>query len=443
MREPLRRDRPAAYCGAGGTPHVTFILVLYFLLGAAPAHAYLDPGTGSLLLYALVGIATTLLFALRNLWYGLKGKALLSRSVSVSAALPDVVFHSEGGRYWQVFQPVIAALEAEGVACAYVTPDPDDPALKWKGQRFQAIHPGRELMTIAHMNAAATALVVSSTPNLDVYMLKRSRQVKHYTHLFHAPTDVAFYEKFAFDWYDSLLTVGPFQEKSVRELELRRGLARKKLYETGCTYYDYMLGERRDDERAGDGSLTVLYAPAWGDRSSVIRYGTAILDALADSGLRTIFRPHPQFYVSHVETIREIEKRFSGRPNVEIDTNRTGTASMRRSDVMVTDLSGVLFDYAFLFERPIVLARSDADVGGQEGEDLSGEIWDVATSKKLARCLAESEIGDAARIVAEAGAGSERYGRAIRDIREAEIFNFGGAGPAAARNIRAILEDIA
>jgi hypothetical protein len=422
---------------------VTFVLILYFLLGAAPAHAYLDPGTGSLLLYALVGIATTLLFALRNLWYGLKGKALLSRAIAVQGGLPDVVFHSEGGKYWQVFQPVVAALAGQGIACAYVTPDPRDPGLEWSGSGFTAIHPGGDLMTIAHMNRLKAALVVSSTPNLDVYMLKRSRQVRHYAHLFHAPTDVAFYEKFAFDWYDSLLTVGPFQERSVRALERRRGLDEKLLHDTGCTYYDYMLEERRDDARAGDGSLTVLYAPAWGERSSVIRYGTAILDRLAEGGVRTIFRPHPQFYVSHVEIIRDIEKRYAGSPKVEIDTNRTGTESMRRSDVMVTDLSGVLFDYAFLFERPIILAHADAPVGGQEAEDLPGEIWDVQTARRLARCLAEEEIGRVAAIAAEAGAASEAAGSAIRDIRDAELFNFGRAGGAAARNIRAILESIA
>ncbi len=422
---------------------VAFILVLYLLLAAAPAHAYLDPGTGSLLLYALVGIATTLLFALRNLWYGLKGRALLSRSVSISSALPDVVFHSEGGKYWQVFQPVIAALEREGVACAYVTPDAADPALAWKGRGFTAVHPGRELMTIAHMNAARTALVVSSTPNLDVYMLKRSRQVRHYTHLFHAPTDVAFYEKFAFDWYDSLLTVGPFQERSVRELERRRGLPAKRLFETGCTYYDYMLQERRDDGHGDGHPFTVLYAPAWGGRSSILKYGTAILDALAEAGVRTIFRPHPQFYVSHVQIIRDIERRFAGSSTVEIDTNRTGTASMRRSDVMISDLSGVLFDYAFLFERPIILANADSDVGGQEAEDLSGEIWDVAMSKRLARCLAEEEIAAVARVAAEAGAAGEETRSRIRQLRDKELFNFGSAGAAAARNICAILRDIA
>ena len=38
---------------------------------------YLDPGTGSLLLYAIVGITTTVLFALRGFWYSLRGKGIV------------------------------------------------------------------------------------------------------------------------------------------------------------------------------------------------------------------------------------------------------------------------------------------------------------------------------------------------------------------------------
>ena len=138
-------------------------LVVLFLLGPSPLFAYLDPGTGSLLLYALLGIATTVLFALRSLWYNAKGKALFSRSVSrniqVSVNLPDIVFHSEGGHYWQVFQPVIHVLLRKGVSCAYVTPDVADPALTIQQKGFSAINPGREAMTIAYMNAASTAIM--------------------------------------------------------------------------------------------------------------------------------------------------------------------------------------------------------------------------------------------------------------------------------------------
>ena len=71
---------------------------------------YLDPGTGSLLLYAIVGITTTVLFALRGFWYSLRSKVFMGKKGAVKE-LPDLVFQSEGGKYWQVFQSVLKALD--------------------------------------------------------------------------------------------------------------------------------------------------------------------------------------------------------------------------------------------------------------------------------------------------------------------------------------------
>ncbi|HET7838616.1 MAG TPA: hypothetical protein VFL04_02565, partial [Rectinemataceae bacterium] len=213
-----------------------YLYVALFLFAPVCAHAYLDPGTGSLLLYALAGIATSLVLFLRGLWYSIRSRVLFRGAPAVSRSLPDIVFHSEGGKYWQVFQPVIAELDRRGIDCAYVTPDAGDPALTSRHGRLTAFRPGNEVVTIAHMNALKAPLVVSTTPHLDVYMLRRSKGVKHYAHLFHAPTDIPFYEKYAFDWYDSMLTVGPFQEPKLRALEAARSRPSKRLYETGCTY---------------------------------------------------------------------------------------------------------------------------------------------------------------------------------------------------------------
>ena len=40
---------------------------------APPAHAYLDPGTGSMLLSALIGLAAALALGLKMFWYRLVG----------------------------------------------------------------------------------------------------------------------------------------------------------------------------------------------------------------------------------------------------------------------------------------------------------------------------------------------------------------------------------
>jgi hypothetical protein len=417
--------------------------LLFFIAAPLPAFAYLDPGTGSLLLYAIAGIATTAVFALRNAWYWLKGRVFLAGNVAVSNRLPDVILHSEGGKYWQVFKPVLDALGREGAECAYVSPDPSDPGLTYRSPGLRGVRPGGETATIAWMNAAKAALVVSTTPHLDVYMLKRSRGVRRYAHLFHSPTDIAYNEKYSFDWYDCLLTVGPFQEKSVRALEARRGTAAKRLMPTGCSYFDYMLGEIGGLPPGGGDGTTVLYAPAWDIRSSLLAHGAGIIESLAEEGFRVIFRPHPQLYVSSKSLIGEIEERVSASPLVEIDRNRTGIAAMARSAAMICDLSGVLFDYACLFGKPILLANSAASVGGTEGEDLEGPLWDIEASLALSYARIGDDAKDSGSLARAAIAASEDYAQAARGFRDSSFYNFGHAGEAGARNIMELLRDIA
>jgi len=51
-----------------------FLLALVACLSiASPAHAYLDPGTGSMLLSAIIGVAAAVGLALKLFWYRLVG----------------------------------------------------------------------------------------------------------------------------------------------------------------------------------------------------------------------------------------------------------------------------------------------------------------------------------------------------------------------------------
>ncbi|MBN2626323.1 MAG: CDP-glycerol glycerophosphotransferase family protein [Spirochaetales bacterium] len=404
---------------------------------------YLDPGTGSLLLYALFGIGATVAFSLKGLWY--KIVTLFGSSTVKSHDLPDFVFHSEGGKYWQVFQPVIRALDARGVACAYVTPDGDDPAFNAGLTHLQVIHPGNEMTTIAYMNHIKTKVVVSTTPHLDVYMLKKSRHADVYAHLFHAPTDISFYEKYAFDYYDALLTVGPFQEPHVRILEEKRGTVPKKLYPVGNCYFDYQreqLEELRRQARPERKEVpVVLYAPTWGPRSSLVKYGSGLMKNLVGEGIRVIFRPHPQSWISHRELMDEIQDDLRDRPEISWDTNKTSMESMEASDLMITDVSGVLFDYAFLFAKPIVLMNADVPKGGFEAEDLPDD-WDVPTCRALSRVVEEGEADHIGALVRESLADRNSLSERIRDFRDNQIYRFGSAGEAACDALLSLREGL-
>ena len=149
-----------------------------------------------------------------------------------------------------------------------------------------------------------------------------------------------------------------------------------------------------------NGSLTVLYAPAWGERSSVVRYGTAVIDVLAEAGFRVIFRPHPQMYVSDKETIAAVEKKIKNNSLIELDRNQTATESMERSDVMVTDISGIIFDYAFLFEKPVFLVNAEYNLGGYDVLDVAdGRVWDLDKSREITRIVKPEEIKTLDKII--------------------------------------------
>lgn len=399
----------------------------FFLLAPVYAHAYLDPGTGSLLLYAVIGSVASLIFALRNFWYWLLEKILGTRSGKYRQNLPDIVFHSEGGRYWQVFEPVLTALLEKNVLCAYITPDPKDPGLSFApaNSQFSPVNPGNELMTIAFLNRIKARVLVSTTPNLDVYMWKRSKEVRVYAHLFHAPTGVDFYEKYALSFYDVILTVGPFQDKGIRELDLLRNLPPKKYYPAGCTYYDFMLRELNNLKRTTN-SFAVLYAPSWGLRSSIARFGSDILASLVSSGIPVIFRPHPQSFISDSEMLQKILTDFGNNPLVTIDKNPTGIQSMLNSDILVTDLSGMLFDYAYLFSRPVILACSDASKGGYEIEDLSENGWDIPSAIALSRLLTTPDTLPA--LVTEIRENYQSAEEKVHSFRSNNLYNFGTSG---------------
>ena len=115
---------------------------------------------------------------------------------------------------------------------------------------------------------------------------------------------------------------------------------------------------------------------------------------------------------------------------------------MLRSDLMITDLSGVLFDYALLFGKPILLANSEADTGGQEGEELPRPLWDIEASKALSFALIDGELSSLPEQVEAALAFSDKNEERIREFRDRTFYNFGKSGAAAAQNLASLLRGI-
>lgn len=86
-------------------------------------------------------------------------------------------------RYWSVFRPVCRELDKKGIDTVYMTASPDDPALEndFPHIHAQFIEEGNK--AFAKLNFLNASVVLATTPGLDVYQWKRSKQVDYYVHL--------------------------------------------------------------------------------------------------------------------------------------------------------------------------------------------------------------------------------------------------------------------
>lgn len=404
---------------------------------------YIDPASTSALLYIVIAVAATLGFAFRGFFYKIKnlllGKGFVSHSEFKDA---EIVFYSEGKQYWSVFLPIIKALEKRNVSTVYFTSDSEDPGLLYKAETYASKHIGNLTMTSVFLNKLNAKFVGMTTPQLDVMMIKRSKNVQHYAHIVHAPIDVFTYRKFAFDYFDSVFCSGPHQIKGIKQLEEQRNTDKKMLLETGLTYYDVMLDDFKKMDEIKKKNPVVLVAPTWKEYSIINRFGVKFFDHLLEnSNYDIILRPHPQSYVSFPKVIGDIEEKFKNEPRITIDRNPSGAASMAKSDLMISDLSGVIWDYAFLFSKPVLLLETIFDnIEGFEGSELDYEMWEMKERSRLGKIFNENDVENISEIINDLLQNPPQA--QLESLKNESVYNFGNAGEVAANQILEIISEI-
>ncbi len=368
----------------------------------SPSLLYIDPGTGSMLFSVFIGVVATFFFLLRAAV--LKLQLLFSgrKARERDKDRKKFVIYNEGRQYYNIFLPVLKAFERRQVTVDYLTSDPDDPLTKENPFRFvRPEYIGSGNTAFARLNLLTADVVLASTPGLDVYQWKRSRNVGHYAHIRHGTGDATLYRLFGLDYFDSVLLTGDYQKEDIRTLEEQRGIAQKELVTVGCTYLDVLAGRIRDmdGERkqaaAGKHEYTVLLSPSWGPNGILSRYGEKLLDPLVASGMHIIIRPHPQSKKSEAQLLERLEGKYRGKANVEWNYDRDNLSCLVRSDIMISDFSSIIFDYLFLCDKPVVYVNAGMDTRMCDAGDLNKKLWQFVT---LEKCGIELKSEDFPRI---------------------------------------------
>lgn len=356
---------------------------------------YIDPGTGSMLFSILIGAAATLFFLSKALI--LKLKIALSGkkdgSVQLDSSYKPYVIYNEGNQYWNTFKPIVEEFEKRKIPLTYFTSSKTDPIFE---QNFEFVKPefiGEGNSAFAKLNMLSAGFVLMTTPGLQVYQLKRSKNVKHYSHILHMPNDATTYRLFGLDYFDSVLLTGDYQKEDIRFLEEQRGINKKDLITVGCPYLDVYKENIAKIESEENHQFTVLVSPSWGDVGILKKYGEKLLDPLSTTGWRIIVRPHPQSKKSEAEMLERLENRYKDNKNIVWDYERQNIFSLKKADIMISDFSGIIFDYTFLCDKPVMYVNAGMDLRPYDAYDLGDKkLWQYRSLEKFGTELKEEQF---------------------------------------------------
>ena len=386
---------------------------------------YIDPGTGSMLFTILIGVIGAAVYSARMLLIKFRFRLSGGKAESAVERIPFVIF-SDDKRYWNVFEPICREMDRRGRDIVYMTASEDDPALKNPYPHVKAQFIGESNKAFAKLNFLNASIVLSTTPGLDVYQWKRAKDVQFYVHIPHAASDITMYRMFGIDYYDAVLLSGEYQARQIRALEQLRELPEKELVKIGIPYMDEMAARLQTAGPAPEHPRTVLLAPSWGKSALFSVYGGKIIETLLKTGYHVIVRPHPQSFKSETEMIEKLMADYPASEQLEWNRDNDNFEVLRRSDILISDFSGVIFDFTLIFDKPVIYTDPQIDLGMYDAWWLKEPLWTVSTLPRLGCQLKSENMADLKSLIDEC-LSDPRYAEGRRQAR-AETWEHPGEG---------------
>ena len=355
---------------------------------------YIDPGTGGMLFTILFGIFGVAVFSIRALVLKMKYRISGGKSAKISDQKLPIAIFTDHKRYWNVFEPLLDEFEKRKQKVVYLTCSKDDPVFDKKYEYITGEFIGEGNKAYSRLNLLNASVVVSSTPSLGVFQWKRSKNVDYYIHVQHGANDISMYRMFGTDHFDGLPLSAEYQVKQIRQLEEMRGIPPREAPLCGIPYMDAMKKRLEESGPVPEHERTVLLAPSWGKSGILSRFGEKLIDALIDTGYKIIIRPHPQSYASEKDMLDKIISKYKDEPRITWNRDNDNFEVLRQSDILISDFSGIIFDFTFVFDKPLIYTDTKYDIRPYDASWIDETPWTFKTLPELGLELNEDNVSN-------------------------------------------------
>ena len=354
-----------------------------------------------------------------------------------SIANKHLVFYSEKSGFYKYFKNIIEyLLSHSNVIIHYVTNDPNDAIFQLAEHqpRIKPYYIGLR-KTITLMMKMDADMVVMTTPDLDNYYIKRSYVKKdvEYVYVCHglASTNLTV-RKGAYDNFNTILCVGQHQINEIRETEEMYGLPRKNLVPCGYGLLDDLIASYEKMNKTADASKKILIAPSWQPDNILDLCIDTMLESLFHTDHCIIVRPHPEYIKRFPGKMERLLSKYSTRigPKFIIESDFTSNVTIFTADLLITDWSGIAFEYSFTTKRPCLFIDTPMKVLNPDYVKYKNRPLDISLRNQVGISIQPEQTSNIACYVEDLLAQDNMYLKRIETLREECIFNLGNSGRA-------------
>lgn len=351
-----------------------------------------------------------------------------------------IVFYSESSGFYKYFKGIIEyLLQHTNIIIHYITSDPNDAIfeLSHREDRIRPYYIGEKKLITLMMKMEAD-IVVMTMPDLENFHIKRSyvRKDIEYIYVPHGMDSLNMTMRTgSMDHYDTVFCVGKHQREEIEKTEQVYNLQHKNLVDWGYSLLDEMRRDYGALDKKENEQKQILIAPSWQQDNIVDSCLETILDKLQEKDYKVVVRPHPQHVRHKKEQLELLKEKYRENQNIEIQTDFSSNSTVFEADLMLTDWSGIAYEYAYTTQKPVLFINTPMKVMNPEYEKIGVVPLNISLREEIGCSLNLDELDKIGDIVDTMINSSESYHAKIGEFVNKYVYNLGHSSEVGAKYI--------
>jgi YidC/Oxa1 family membrane protein insertase len=190
----------------------------------------------------------------------------------------------------------------------------------------------------------------------------------------------------------------------------------------------------------GDKNL-ILITPTYGEKNLLQICGNELIEILLKANFTVMLRPHYRIFKDSKKLIDSIIKNFGNHPNFILEKGIIPSDKFHNSKCMISDWSGISFEYAFVFEKPIIFIDVPKKILNTEFNRISSEPIEIAIREKIGKIVSPDNLSEIPDLIKKIDIDSNLINNEIKEIRSKTVFNINKSASVGAEYIKKILDN--